>query len=92
MIERLRFLINRVRQRLWVRPLAMCLFSLALLAGAKLGDLTPLESIVPTIEAKTIDTLLKILASSMLVIATFAVGSMVASCASASSHASPRSG
>ncbi len=89
--DRIRVLINRFRDRLWVKPLAVCLLSIAMVFAAKLADGTTLAQVVPVIAADSIETLLSIMATSMLVIATFSVGSMVSAYASASSTATPRS-
>lgn len=90
-LERLRFLINRMRERLWVKPLVICLVSIAGAFAAKAADLTQLRQIAPEISVESIETLLSIMASSMLVIATLAVASMVSAYAAASSTATPRS-
>lgn len=89
--DRLRFFLNRIKERLWIRPLAMCLLSTASVFLARLVDVTEISQIVPLITLSSIETLLNIIASSMLVIATFAVGSMVSAYASTSSTATPRS-
>tara|TARA_R110001599_G_scaffold79280_1_gene214840 strand:- start:2409 stop:3701 length:1293 start_codon:yes stop_codon:yes gene_type:complete len=89
--DRLRFLIHRLRERLWVRPLVVCLLSVGAAFVAKLADDAGLEDFVPEISLGSIQTLLSIMASSMLVIATFSVSSMVSAYASASSTATPRS-
>jgi uncharacterized membrane protein len=89
--DRVRFLLNRLRDRLWVRPLAMCLLSIAAAFGAKLADDTGLAQFVPDLSADSVENLLSIMAASMLVIATFSVASMVSAYASASSTATPRS-
>lgn len=89
--DRLRFLITRFRDRLWIKPLAVCLLSVAVAFVAKLADGTALVLLVPVIAADSVETLLSIMASSMLVIATFSVASMVSAYASASSTATPRS-
>lgn len=81
---------NRLRERLWVKPLVICLLSIANVFVAKLADDTDLARFMPEISADSIESLLAIMASSMLVIATFAVGSMVSAYASASSTATPR--
>lgn len=91
MRERLRFLVNRLRERLWVKPVAACALSVAGVFLAKTADGTGLGDIVPEISIESISVLLSIMASGMLVIATFAVASMVAAYASASSTATPRS-
>ena len=89
--DRLRFLLNRIGERLWVRPLAMCVLSTAVVFLAKTADDTGIGPLVPAITTDSIETLLNIIAASMLVISTFAVASMVSAYASASSTATPRS-
>jgi uncharacterized membrane protein len=88
--NRIRFLLNRLRGKLWVKPLAVCLLSIAGAFMAKLADGTDLAEVVPEIDAESIKPLLTIMASSMLVIATFSVSSMVSAYASASNTATPR--
>ncbi len=58
---------------------------------AKVPDLYNLESSLPVIDPESIEALLTVVAASMLVIATFAVGSMVSAYASAAGNATPRS-
>lgn len=89
--DRIRFLLNRFRERLWVKPLAVCVLSIVAAFAAKLADGTTLVQLVPVIAADGIETLLNIMAGSMLVIATFSVASMVSAYASAASTATPRS-
>jgi uncharacterized membrane protein len=89
--DRLRFILNRFRERLWVKPLAVCLLSVAAVFIAKLAEGTELAKLVPLITADSIETLLSIMAASMLVIATFSVASMVSAYASAGNTATPRS-
>ncbi|WP_028869702.1 DUF2254 domain-containing protein [Psychromonas arctica] len=89
--DRLRFLLNRLRERLWVRPLAVCLISIAAVFTAKLADDSGLADFVPEVTLDSIETLLAIMASSMLMIATFSVSSMVSAYASTSNTATPRS-
>lgn len=86
-----RFFFNRLRQRLWVRPLVFCVLSVGLALLARLADGTGLRQLVLPVAPESLVTLLQVMASSMLVIATFAVGSMVSAYASASSTATPRS-
>lgn len=69
----------------------MCVISIGLAFLARAADYSNVADSVPNVSAETIETLLKVIAASMLVIATFAVGSMVASYASASDAATPRS-
>lgn len=89
--DRLRFLLNRFNERLWVRPLTMCVLSITLVFLAKTIDTEKIGRLVPAITKESLETLLSIIATSMLVIATFAVGSMVSAYASASNTATPRS-
>jgi uncharacterized membrane protein len=89
--DRIRFLLNRFRERLWVKPLALCLLSVLAVFAAKLVEGTKLAPLAPEITLESIETLLSIMAASMLVIATFSVSSMVSAYASASSTATPRS-
>jgi len=91
MNSRLQFIFNRLNERLWVRPLLVCVFSIAVTFAAKLIDLTDWGGLVPDVTKDSITTLLTTLSSSMLVIATFAVSSMVSAYASASTTATPRS-
>ncbi len=90
-LDRLRFLINHLRKRLWVKPLVVCLLSVGGAFVAKVADDTGLGQFVPEIAPDSIETLLSVLAASMLVIATFSVASMVSAYASAGSTATPRS-
>lgn len=90
MNDRIRFVLNRINERLWVKPLAVCVLSIAGVLLARTADDTGLDRLVPDISADSIKTLLNVMASSMLVIATFAVASMVSAYASASTTATPR--
>jgi uncharacterized membrane protein len=91
MNDHLVFLVARLRERLWVRPLAACIISVVGVFLARLADGTGLGQHVADISRDSIESLLQIVAASMLVIATFAVASMVSAYASASSSATPRS-
>jgi len=90
MLERLRFHLSRLRERLWVRPLAMAILSIGLVFLAEVADGTDLKHWVPRIREASVEKLLEILSASMLVIATFAVASMVSAYASAAQTATPR--
>jgi uncharacterized membrane protein len=89
--DRLRFLTNRIRERLWIRPLAMSVLSTVIVFLVKILDIDEIGRFVPAISQESIKTLLTIISASMLMIATFAVASMVAAYASASNTATPRS-
>ncbi|WP_218915596.1 DUF2254 domain-containing protein [Desulfomicrobium baculatum] len=91
MWDRLSFVVRHFRERLWVKPLIVCVLSIGAVFLANLVDMAELGRLLPKITQESIETLLKIMASSMLMMATFAVASMVAAYASASSAATPRS-
>ncbi|PFG52699.1 putative membrane protein [Marinobacter sp. LV10R520-4] len=89
--DRLRFFFSRIKERLWVKPLVLGVLSVGGTFLAKLADDAGLSGVLPDVTLESVESLLSIMASSMLVIATFAVGSMVAAYASASAGATPRS-
>ncbi len=89
--DRLSYLLNRINERLWIRPLVMCVLSTTLVFLAKTMDTEDIGRLVPAINKESIENLLSIIAASMLVIATFSVSSMVSAYASASNTATPRS-
>ena len=92
MFERLRFLFNRIGEKLWVKPLAACMLSIVIVFLVKKVEyFDNIGWFVPAIDTNSIENLLSIVASSMLVIATLAVGSMVSAYSSASSTTTPRS-
>ncbi|MEQ8803956.1 MAG: DUF2254 family protein, partial [Haliea sp.] len=90
-MDRLRFLLKQLRERLWVRPMIICLLSIGMVFIAKLFDSTQLRQLVPEVSMDSVETLLSVMAASMLVIATFSVASMVSAYAAASNTATPRS-
>lgn len=89
--DRIRFFLTRISERLWVKPLAVCVLSIAGVFFAKMADNTEIGQSVPEITRDSVETLLKVITSSMLVIATFTVASMVSAFNSASNTATPRS-
>lgn len=90
MRENLLFYWNRIREKLWVKPLLMSVVSVAIAFVATLADQTGASVWVPDVSTESIETLLGLVTSSMLVIAMFAVGAMVTAYASASNSATPR--
>ena len=82
---------NRVREKLWVKPMAICLLSIAAAFIATLADGSGMERWIPDISTASIEKLLDIVSSTNLVIAMFSVGSMVSAYASAAGSATPRS-
>lgn len=92
MPERLRFFLNRLRERLWVKPLMVCLLSIGLAFVAESVDrFAPALAFLPEISRESIQKLLEIMSSSMLVIAVLSVGSMLSAYRAASASATPRS-
>ena len=89
--DRVKFLLKRLGEKLWVRPLAMSVLSMATVFLAKAVDTLKIGRLVPAVTPDSIEVLLTIISASMLVIATFAVASMVSAYASASNTATPRS-
>lgn len=87
---RIRFFVNRARERLWIKPLMFGLLSVLAAFLAGLADHVEFARVAPEISADSIETLLKIISASMLVIAVFAVGAMLAAYTSASNAATPR--
>ena len=89
--NRIYFYLNRIRERLWVKPLVLCVLSIGGVFVAMSANESDAIAHISVIEADTNEKLLTIMASSMLVIATFAVSSMLSAYASASNTATPRS-
>jgi uncharacterized membrane protein len=90
MQDELRFFLNRLGEKLWVKPLLVCLLSIVIAVVAQLADQSQLFDKVPKVNTESIEMLLKVISASMLVMAVFAVGSMLAAYQSASSSATPR--
>jgi len=90
MRNRFDFFFNRLRERLWVKPLIACILSLGGVVLAHLVDSVGLDWKVPEIAQGSVMDLLKIIAASMLGVATFAVASMVSAYASTGQAATAR--
>lgn len=89
-MSRLSWIFSRIRRTLWVRVslyAALGVFAalLASLSGQFLPGKAPLD-----ISTDAIDSLLTIIASSMLAVTTFSVGALTAAYAGATSNATPR--
>lgn len=91
MQNRIRFIYNRIKERLWVKPLVICILSIIAAFVAKLSDRVEFLQFVPSVALESLNVFLSISAGSMLGVATFAVGSMLTAYASASNTATPRS-
>ncbi len=90
MKDELRFFLNRVGEKLWVKPLLVCLLSITIAFLAQWVDQFLIFQKAPEVNIESIEMLLKVISASMLVMAVFAVGSMLAAYQSASSSATPR--
>lgn len=80
----------RLRERLWFKPLLFCAGAILAIQLARLGNTYPRPDVLSLVTAETIEVLLKIISSSMLAVATFAVGSLVTAYGTASSAGTPR--
>ena len=89
--DRLRFAMRRIRERLWIKPLLICIVSIIAVFGSKVSDNLSLARLAPDVSSESVESLLSIMAASMLAIATFAVASMVSAYSSASTTATPLS-
>lgn len=86
----LTFHLNRLKEKLWVRPLLVCIISVAAVVLARKIESLWIAQHLPEISSDSLEALLTTLTASMLVIATFAVGSMVSAYATAGHTATPR--
>ena len=90
MNDRLRIFFARMAEKLWVKPLFIGLLSIAVAFGARAMDDIPFFETAPELDYESLEMLLRVLSSSMLVIAVFAVGAMLAAYQSAGNSATPR--
>ncbi|EIA08389.1 DUF2254 domain-containing protein [Flavobacterium frigoris] len=92
MNQNILFALNRLKEKLWLRPLIFCVLSVfgALLASIADSN-SHLNEIVPKIKTESLEQLLSTISGSMLVISIFAVGSMISAFSAASNTATPRS-
>ena len=91
MRQNLIFYFTRLSANLWFKPLIFCFLSILGALVAHSADGTFITDIAPDIKNDSIEDLLSTLSNSMLVIAIFAVGSMISAFAAASATATPRS-
>lgn len=89
--NKVRFYLARLKERLWIKPLISCVLSLVAVFIAVLAEQFEFAWSFPNIREESLKELLSIMAASMLVIAVFTVGSMLAAYGSASNSATPRS-
>lgn len=88
--DQITLLLQRYRERLWIKPVIACILSVAGVLLAHLADSISIDWKVPEIAQASVIDLLKIIAASMLGVATFAVASMVAAYASTGQSATAR--
>lgn len=90
-VDKFRFLLYRLKEKLWIKPLLLCVLSFACVFAAKAADSFIDSKHIPNINAESVETLLSIMASTMMVIATFSAGTMVNAYSSAGHSTTPRS-
>lgn len=90
MNERVSFFLSRLRERLWVKPLISLMLSIGAAFLASAGDYYYPKTAVMNVSVDSLETLLTIISASMLVMAVFAVGSMLSAYSSVSNTATPR--
>lgn len=90
MNKRVLFELLQLRKRLWAKPLLYCLLAVAAAFLAQIADRVGIAGMLPEVSKDTVQTLLSVISTSMLAVATFAVGSMVSAYSSASGTATPR--
>jgi len=90
MKDRFRFILSRLTEKLWVKPLLVCLVSITIAFASQFVDQLWVFQNTPDVKSESIEMLLEVISASMLVMAVFAVGSMLAAYQSASRTATPR--
>ncbi|GAA6142092.1 DUF2254 family protein [Hydrogenophaga sp. 5NK40-0174] len=89
-LYRLSLWLRDPRNLIWTTPAAASALAVLLALAAALVNNWLDHDLVPDIRIETIDSLLTVIASSMLSVTTFSLGIMLSAFASASSSASPR--
>ena len=91
MNQNLELAYKKITRKLWFRPLLFCVLSIFAALISHLADDSFPQGFFPEIKKSSLENLLTTISASMLVIAIFAVGSMLSAFASASGTATPRS-
>ncbi|MEO7917162.1 MAG: DUF2254 family protein [Dokdonella sp.] len=78
------------RNRVWTTPAAASVIAIVMAFGAAAGNVGLPPKMLPEIKADTLESLLGVLATSMLSVATFSLAVMVSAFAAASSGTTPR--
>lgn len=82
--------LKAAENRLWVKPAMGSVVAVLIAMAAALANRLIPAGLLPDIERSTLDSLLGVIASSMLGVATFSLSIMVAAFSSAAAGASPR--
>ena len=90
MWHRFRWWLGQMRHALWVRPLMYAALAIVAVLFCLAVDRLVAADRAPLVDPETVASLLAIIATSMLSVATLAVASMVAAYASAGATATPR--
>ena len=88
-MSRLRWILSRLRRTLWIRVSLYALMGFAAAVAATLASWLPWPLPID-ISAEAIDSLLNVIASSMLAVTTFSVTALTSAYGSATSNATPR--
>jgi uncharacterized membrane protein len=89
-IDRLRFLWQRLRQQLWWRPAVWSVAAVLAALASALADTWVPADWLPPLQDDLVSDLLRIMATSMLAVSTFALSVLASAYASASSAGTPR--
>ncbi|WP_103258489.1 DUF2254 domain-containing protein [Tabrizicola aquatica] len=89
-MSRIQWLLSRLRKTLWVRVSLFALFGVLVAGLASLSNRLFPGAMPFDISTDAIDSLLTIIASSMLAVTTFSVGALTAAYSSATSHGTAR--
>lgn len=89
-LDRLRLLWGRLHQTLWWRPALWSVGAVAVAVASAIADQWVPVDWLPRVNADVVDDLLRIMASSMLVVSTFALSVLASAYASAANAGTPR--
>lgn len=87
---RLGLWLRKPRNLVWITPALACLLAVLLALAAAWGNAWVPAHYVPDIERSTLESLLGVIASSMLSVTTFSLGIMLSAFSSAANGATPR--
>jgi uncharacterized membrane protein len=89
-MSKIQWLLSRIRKELWVRVSLFAVFGVLVAGLASLSNQVFSGSMPFDVSYDAIDSLLTIIASSMLAVTTFSVGALTAAYSSATSHGTAR--